>query len=168
MHDDRTLHAGAGSGGGRSSAISRRMSANRLWNGDLGHLEGDIAAVADDLRADLDQLLLQARQRPIFDRLRRRQRAQEVAEIVGERVKLKANGVGGERTAGKPRPSNRALALFDPLFAGAAFVVERDDILGRPRHVGDDEADARIKFARMPLDLGDHAARLRASFRPDR
>jgi hypothetical protein len=28
-HDDRTLHAGAGSGGGRSSAIIRRMSAKR-------------------------------------------------------------------------------------------------------------------------------------------
>ena len=64
--------------------------------GDLGHLEGDIAAMADDLRTDLDQLLLQARQRPIFDRLGRRQRAQEVAEIVSERVKLKSNGVGGK------------------------------------------------------------------------
>src|SRR5580704_17964190 len=29
-------------------------------NGDLSHLEGDIAPVADDFRADLDQLLLQA------------------------------------------------------------------------------------------------------------
>ena len=27
-------------------------------NGDLGHLERDIAPMADDLRADLDQLLL--------------------------------------------------------------------------------------------------------------
>ena len=35
---------------------------------DLGHLEGHIAAVADDLRADFDQLLAQAGQRP---RLRR-------------------------------------------------------------------------------------------------
>jgi len=55
--------------------------------------------VADDLRADLDQLLLQAGERPAFDRLGRRQRAQEIAEIVGERVKLKANGIGGERAA---------------------------------------------------------------------
>ena len=39
-------------------------------DGDLGHLEGDVAAVADDLRADLDQLLLQTRQRLVFDRLR--------------------------------------------------------------------------------------------------
>jgi hypothetical protein len=36
------------------------------WDGDLGHLEGDIAAVAHDLRADLDELFLQARQRPIL------------------------------------------------------------------------------------------------------
>jgi hypothetical protein len=54
------------------------------WDGDLGHLEGDIAAVADDLCADLDQLLFEARQRPVLDRLRRCQRAQEIAEIVGE------------------------------------------------------------------------------------
>ena len=41
--------------------------------------------MADDLRADLDQLLFQAGQRPVLDRLGRRQRAQEVADIVGER-----------------------------------------------------------------------------------
>ena len=57
-------------------------------NGDFGHLEGDIAAMAHDLRADLDQLFLRARQRPVLDRLRGRQRAQEIAEIIGERVKL--------------------------------------------------------------------------------
>jgi hypothetical protein len=39
--------------------------------------------VADDLSADLDQLFLEARQRPVLDRLGRRQRAQEIAEIVG-------------------------------------------------------------------------------------
>jgi hypothetical protein len=49
-------------------------------NRDLGHLEGDVAPVADDLRTDLDQLFLQARQRPRFDRLGRGERAQEVAE----------------------------------------------------------------------------------------
>ena len=34
-----------------------------------------------------------------------------------------------------------------PLFVRATLVVEGDDILGRSRHVGDDEADTRIKFA---------------------
>lgn len=86
---------------------------------------------------------------------RRRQRAQEVAEIVGERVKLEANRIGGEGPTGKPRPFDRALALFDPLLARAALVIEGDDIRGAPRHVDDDEPDARIKLARMPLDLGD-------------
>jgi len=53
----------------------------------------------DDLRADFDQLFLERRQRPFLDRLRRRQRAQEITEVVGERMKLKTRGVGGERPA---------------------------------------------------------------------
>jgi hypothetical protein len=36
-------------------------------NSDFGHLEGDAAAMADDLGTDIDQLLLQARQRPISE-----------------------------------------------------------------------------------------------------
>jgi hypothetical protein len=66
---------------------------------DLGHLKGDIAAMAYDLRTDFDQLFLQARQRPVFDRLRRRQRAQEIPKIVSQRMKLETDGVGSERTA---------------------------------------------------------------------
>jgi hypothetical protein len=38
------------------------------------------------------------------------------------------------------------------LFRRAALVVERDDALGWPRQVGDDEADTRVKLARMPFD----------------
>ena len=109
-------------------------------NGDLRHLKRDIATVAHDLRADLDQLFLQARERPVLDRLGRGEGAQEVAEIVGERMKLKPDGVGGERAAGKPRPSDRALALFDPLFAGSAGHSE-----GVPRalDLGDDGSGFR-------------------------
>ena len=68
-------------------------------DGDLGHLECDVAAMADDLRANFDELLFQGRQRPVLDRVRRRQGSQEVAEIVSKRMKLKANRVGGERAA---------------------------------------------------------------------
>src|ERR1700730_11901850 len=50
---------------------------------------------------------------------------------------------------------------LDPLLARPALVVEGDDIFGRPRHVGDDEADAWIEIARMPFDLGDDPAWLR-------
>ena len=81
--------------------------------------------MADDLRADLDQLLFEAGQRPILYRLGRRQRTQKVAEIIGERMKLKPNGVGNECTARQPRPSDRALALPDPLFASPALALSR-------------------------------------------
>jgi len=60
----------------------------------FGHLEGAIAPVADNLGADLDQFLLEAGQRPVVDRLGCCQGAQEVAEIVGQRMKLETNGVG--------------------------------------------------------------------------
>ncbi len=53
------------------------------------------------------------------------------------------------------------LALLDPLFARAALVVEGNDILSWPRHIGDDKADAGNKLAGMPFDLGDHPARFR-------
>jgi len=68
-------------------------------DGDLGHLECDVAAMADDFRADFDELPFQGRQRPVLDRVRRRQGSQEVTEIVSKRMKLKTNRVGGERAA---------------------------------------------------------------------
>ena len=49
--------------------------------------------VADDLRADLDQLLLQTRQRLVFDRLRCCQRSEKVAKVVGECMKLEPYGI---------------------------------------------------------------------------
>src|SRR5215471_21820240 len=133
------------------------------WDGDLGHLEGDIAAVAHYLRADLDQLVLQGRQRPVLDRLRRRQRAQEIAEVVGERMKLEPHRVGGERSARQSRPLDRAFALLDPLLARPPLVVESNDALGRAAHIPHDEADAGIKFSGMPLSLGDNPRRLNPS-----
>src|SRR5262249_25678805 len=106
-----------------------------------------------------DQLLLQARQRPVLDRLRCCKRAEKVAKIVGERMKLEPHGVGRERSARQPCPLDRALAFLDPLFARPALIVEGDDPLGWAGHVGDDETDARIKLAVMPFDFGDHPAR---------
>ena len=67
-------------------------------------MEGHVATVADDLRADLDQLFAQAGQRPRLRRLRHRQRAHEVAEVVGQRMQLEAHGISGERSTRQPRP----------------------------------------------------------------
>jgi hypothetical protein len=54
--------------------------------------------MADDLRADLDEFVIHARQRPVPDRFGRRQRTKEVAKIVSERVKLETNRVSAKRT----------------------------------------------------------------------
>ena len=54
----------------------------------------------------------------------------------------------------------RVLALLDVLLRRAALVVEGDDALSWPRQVGHDEADARVKLTRMPLDLRYDTARL--------
>jgi hypothetical protein len=45
-------------------------------------------------------------------------------------------------------------ALLDPLRCRVALIVEGDDVLGRPRQVADNKAETRVKFLRMPLDLG--------------
>src|SRR5262249_34348081 len=75
-------------------------------------------------------------------------------------MKLEPYRIGGKRSARQSRPLDRAFALLDPLLACPALVVERNDALGRAAHVRHDEADARIQFARMPLDLGDNPPRL--------
>ncbi len=40
------------------------LNEQRSWDGDLRHLEGDVAAVVHDLGTDLDQLLAQRGDRP--------------------------------------------------------------------------------------------------------
>src|SRR5215211_8985889 len=60
----------------------------------LGHLEDRVAGVRDDLRADLDHLLAKRGQRPAFDLIWQSQRAQEVGQVAGQRMKLKADRVG--------------------------------------------------------------------------
>ena len=80
-------------------------------------------------------------------------------------MQLETNRVGGEGTARKARPFDRALAFLDPLLRRAAVVVEGDDPLGRARQVGDDEADPRIKLAGVPLDPRLREGRLLATTR---
>jgi hypothetical protein len=49
---------------------------------------------------------------------------------------------------------DRPLALLDPLLRRVALIVKGDDALRRSRQIGEDEADTRVKFVRMPLNLG--------------
>ena len=90
------LPARAADATGRSAPdVGEQLSRHRY----LSHLERDVAPVADDLRADLDQLLAQTGQRPRLRGLRHRQRPHEVREIVRQRMELKAYPVGGEGAA---------------------------------------------------------------------
>jgi hypothetical protein len=107
--------------------------------------------VADDLGADFDQLLAQAGQRPRLRRLRHRQRPHEIAEIVGQRVELEADGFGGEGATRQAGPLDRALAFFDVLLAGAAVVVEGNDALGFGEFVISREAVTELRSLRREL-----------------
>ncbi len=80
----------------QSGAGSRRTEVLR-W--DLRHLESDVATVAHDLGADLDQLFAQSGQRPVLNVFRQRQRSHEVAEVISERMELKPDGIVAEAVA---------------------------------------------------------------------
>src|SRR5262249_35570866 len=67
----------------RHAPQERRRSYSAIVSHDMGGVGKLISAPRP--KVDLDQLVLQGRQRPVLDRLRRRQRAQEIAEVVGER-----------------------------------------------------------------------------------
>jgi hypothetical protein len=56
-------------------------------------------------------------QRPRLRRLRHRQRPHEVAKVVRQGAKLKANSVGGEGAARQAGTLDRALAFLDELRA---------------------------------------------------
>ena len=80
--------------------------------------------MAHDLGADLDQLLAACGQGPVLDRLRQSQGPQEVAEIVGQSMQLKANLVAPKAMSREPRPVNRMLAFLDMLLGRASSIVE--------------------------------------------
>ena len=72
-----------------------------------------------------------------FHGIGQREGAHEVAEVVGEGVKLEANGIVVEPAARQACPPDRVLALLDPLLSRAALIVERDHLLGGAAQVGD-------------------------------
>jgi hypothetical protein len=59
------------------------LSEQSSGDSDFRELKGDITAMSHDLRADLDELVAQGGERPVFHSLGQRQGAQEVAEIIG-------------------------------------------------------------------------------------
>ena len=95
---------------------------------DLGHLEGYIAPVADDLAANLDQFVSQTGQRPVPHGIRQGQGSQEVAEVVGKCVKLETDSIVSELATGQSCPPDGVFAFLDVLLrratGGVSKVVE--------------------------------------------
>ena len=68
-------------------------------HGDFGQLERDVPTVPGHLGPDLHQFLPQRGQRPVLDLFRQGQRPHEVAQIVGQGMKLQPNLVVAELPA---------------------------------------------------------------------
>ncbi len=64
---------------------AQNLSKQSSGDSDFRELEGDITALSHDLRADLDELVTQG--------------AQEIAEIIGERMELEPDLVVAETVA---------------------------------------------------------------------
>ena len=79
--------------------------------------------MAHDLRTDLDQLLPQRRHGPVLHFPRQGQRPHEIAEVVGQGVKLKPDLVVAELLAREASPPDGILAFLGMLFRRAALIV---------------------------------------------
>jgi hypothetical protein len=68
----------------------------------FGELEDGVAGMAHQPGVGIDQSLLQRSQRPGLDGCGRRQRSEQIGEILGEGMQLVANRGGDKAHAGKP------------------------------------------------------------------
>jgi hypothetical protein len=80
------------------------MASTTCWNRPRESITSTIwnvigPPVPDDLRADLHQPVPQRRRRPLADRVRQGQGAEEVGEIIGQGVQLQPHRVGGDAAA---------------------------------------------------------------------
>jgi hypothetical protein len=97
---------------------------HRAGDGHLGQLEGDGAGVAHDAGADLDQLQLQAGQRPVGYRLGQLDAAQEGGQVVGQCVQLQPHLIVAEPPARQPRPVEGVFPFLDMLLGSAPLIIE--------------------------------------------
>jgi hypothetical protein len=114
--------------------------------------------MANNLGANLDQLLSQGCHRPVAHGLWQSSLTEEVPKVVRKDKELQADMIVAEVMTGKPRPIHRILAFLDALFCSSSMIVEMDDILRSPAKVGDDEPDSGEELATMPFYFCDYPA----------
>ena len=108
--------------------------------------------VTQDAGTNLNQLQLQARQRPVGRGLRQRDAAQERGQIVGEGVQLQPDLVVAEPLARQPRPAEGVLSFLDMLLGGVDRGTEpltsaaaRKSLVSRIAEYGDLIASGRYR-----------------------
>jgi hypothetical protein len=92
----------------------------------------------------------------LTDALGNCQPPQEVSQVVSQGEQLQAGLIVLERPAGKLRPLDGVLTLLDPLFCGAATVLETHHAFRPPGQVCHDESHTRRQLAQVPFHLGHH------------
>lgn len=88
---------------------------HRTSDRDLGQLDGDGACVTHNAGPDLDQLELEAGQRPVGHRLGQFDAAQQGGEAVGQRMQVQPHLVVAGRLARQPRRAEGVSAFLDVL-----------------------------------------------------
>ena len=107
----------------------------------------------------LDELELQARQRPIGHGLRRFNAVRKGGgDVAGRSVQLQARPVVVEPPARRQRPAEGIFPFLDVLVGGVALIVELHAPVCLHGQVGNDEAHEGEQRLRMPLDLRHHVA----------
>jgi hypothetical protein len=106
----------------------------------------------------LDQLIAQAGQRPRLGRLRHRQRPHEVAQVIGQGMKLKANRVGGEGAARQARPLDRLIGI-----PGASDCLAAAGVVDRHAY---DDIGMRVSYSFALLDRNRGAPPIKGAFAP--
>ena len=103
--------------------------------------------MSHDPAAHLDELDLEASERPVLEPPGQCQPAEEIAQVVPQDEEKEPHLVAHEPVTGKACPVQGVLAFPDPLLGCASLVVEVHDPLGSSRQVRDNESDAREEFA---------------------
>jgi len=140
-----------------------------LRHRDLGHLEDDVAVMAHDLGADLHEFFPQAGQRPLLDRLGQSQRPHEVGEIVGQRMKLKPDGmfVNERRRIAEVAIATQLISRFGQLrrFVLDAFQIGKTGLVPEPCA---QRADMRLGSPSVQVRRAKTCARGLSRFERDR
>ena len=112
-----SLYAASGKGSGQGSDAGKDLGEKLPRDGHLRHLEDCPAGMAYDPCADLDQLELDAAERPARYLPGEGKAPEEISQVVGEDKESQPHLVGDKARTGEARPGKGMLALLDILFA---------------------------------------------------